>query len=383
MATVETPKDDARKTLAPSESDARGSLRGEVSSLTRYLRESRNISRMSLAGLAFLGLIGFFYFAKVVFLPLVFALLLSFLFRPLVRALMRVKIPAPVGAAVVLGLALLGVVHGVSKLQEPAAEWLAKAPENLKAAEGKIRNTFRRIEPLRRFIAPPGEVTSPAEEKTPKVELTGSYITGTVLSFTTSVLTGLIETFVLLYFFLATGDHLMRKLVRAVPSFENKRNVIGIVHDVQHNISAFLFTITVINLCLGALVALGAYCVGMSNALFWGVLAAVLNFIPYFGPFTGVVILSIAGLLTFDSVGQGLLPPLIYLTLHAIESNFVTPMVLGRRLTLNPVVIFLSLMFWMWLWGIPGALLAVPFLMTVKILCDHIKPLAPLGELLK
>jgi predicted PurR-regulated permease PerM len=204
-----------------------------------------------------------------------------------------------------------------------------------------------------------------------------------VLSFTTAFLTGLIETLVLLYFFLATGDHLMRKLVRVVPSFENKRNVIGIVHDVQHSISTFLFTITVVNLCLGTLVAFGVYSVGMSNALLWGVLAALLNFIPYFGPFTGVVILAIAGLLTFDSVGRGLLPPLIYLGLHAIESNFVTPMVLGRRLTLNPVVIFLSLMFWMWLWGIPGALLAVPLLMTLKILCDHFKPLAPVGELLK
>jgi predicted PurR-regulated permease PerM len=383
MAMVETPKDEVRREPATSESDARNSLRREITSFSRYLKESRNISRLSLAGLAFLGLIGFLYFAKVIFLPLAFALMLSFLLRPLVRALIFVKIPAPFGAAIVLGLTLLGVVHGVSRLQGPAAEWMAKAPESLKVAEGKIRNTVRRIEPFRRLIAPAGEVNNPSEEKTPKVELDGSYITGTVLSFTKAFLTGLIETVVLLYFFLATGDHLMRKLVRAVPSFENKRNVIGIVHDVQHNISAFLFTITVINVCLGALVALGAYCVGMSNALLWGALAALLNFIPYFGPFTGVVILAIAGLLTFDSVGQGLLPPLIYICLHAVESNFVTPTILGRRFTLNPVVIFLSLMFWMWLWGIPGALLAVPFLMTVKILCDHFKPLAPLGELLK
>ena len=111
-------------------------------------------------------------------------------------------------------------------------------------------------------------------------------------------------------------------------------------------------------------------------------MAALLNFIPYFGPMMGVFILALAGLLTFDSVGRALIPPLIYLSLHAVESNFVTPMILGRRLTLNPVVIFVSLMFWTWLWGIAGALMSVPLLMTLKIVCDHFKPLAPVSEFL-
>ena len=303
---VEAPKDEVRTELTPAEPEVRGSFRTEVSSLGRLLKESRDISRLSLVGLAFLGLIGFLYFARVIFLPLAFALMLSFLFRPLVRALIYVKIPAPVGAAIVLGVALLGLGHGVSRLQAPAAEWLAKAPENLKVVEGKIRQFLHRLEPFRRAAAQADELTKgPTEEKTTRVEIKNSYLTTTVLSFTTSFLTGLIETLVLLYFFLATGDHLMRKLVRVVPSFENKRNVIGIVHDVQHNLSAFLFTITVINLCLGTLVALGVYSVGMSNAFLWGVLAALLNFIPYFGPFTGVIILAIAGLLPESGASQG------------------------------------------------------------------------------
>ncbi len=155
-----------------------------------------------------------------------------------------------------------------------------------------------------------------------------------------------------------------------------------ITNELQENISVFLFTITCINICLGALVGLAVMWVGMPNPVLWGVVAGALNFIPYFGPITGVAVLAIVGLVTFDSLGQALLSPIIYLSLHAVESNFVTPMILGRRLTLNPVVIFISLIFWTWIWGIPGALLSVPMLMMLKIFCDHFKPLAPIGEFL-
>jgi predicted PurR-regulated permease PerM len=121
---------------------------------------------------------------------------------------------------------------------------------------------------------------------------------------------------------------------------------------------------------------------GMPNPVLWGVVAAILNFMPYFGPLTVFSVLVLAGLLSFESVGQALLPAAVYACVHAVESNLVTPSILGRRLTLNPLIIFLALMFWTWLWGIPGALLSVPLLMMFKILCDHTPPLAPIGELL-
>jgi predicted PurR-regulated permease PerM len=133
---------------------------------------------------------------------------------------------------------------------------------------------------------------------------------------------------------------------------------------------------------LGVLVGLAAFWVGLPNPVLWGVLAGALNFIPYFGPITGVAVLLVAGFLTFESPVRALAPSAIYLTLHAVESNLITPMILGRRLTLNPLVIFISLMFWTWLWGIPGALLSIPMLMMLKIFCDHFKPMAPIGEFL-
>ncbi len=383
MASVELSKSEDTVIESGTEVTRRKTLRSEVTSLAAFLRESPAFSRLSLAILGVLGIIGFLYFARVIFLPLAFAIMLSFLFRPLVRALSFIKIPAPLGAALVLGITLLAMGQGVAQLQKPAADWLAAAPESLKQVESKIRHLIRRAQQYSQAAAQVTAMTkSPEQEKTTKVEIKTSYLSDALLSFTASFITGLIETIVLLYFFLAAGDRLFQKIVKIAPHFDDKREVVGIIHEVQHSISTFLFTITVINVCLGTLVALGVYAVGLNNALLWGVVAALLNFIPYFGPFTGVVVLSIAGLLTFDSVGRGLIPPVIYFSLHILESYFVTPMILGRRLTLNPVVIFISLMFWMWLWGLPGALLAVPLLMTLKILCDHFKPLTSLGELL-
>jgi len=220
------------------------------------------------------------------------------------------------------------------------------------------------------------------EKPTTKVEVKRPGLADMALSATTTFVAGAIETLVLLYFLLAYGDVFLQKLVKVLPDFRDKKEAVTIAREVQQNISSFLFTITLINATFGLLVGVGVWLVGLSNPILWGVAAALLNYIPYFGPITGVCILALAGLLTFDSVGHALVPPFIYLSLHALESNFITPMILGRRLTVNPLIIFISLMFWTWLWGIPGALLSVPLLMTLKIVCDHFEPLAPLGEFL-
>ena len=138
-----------------------------------------------------------------------------------------------------------------------------------------------------------------------------------------------------------------------------------------------------INICLGIIVGAGLGFMGVPNAAMWGVLAAFLNYIPYFGPVVGIIFLGIVGLLNFDTLTRELLPPAWYLLVHLLESNLITPMALGRRFTLNPVVIFMSLMFWTWLWGVAGALLSVPILMSVKALCERVPALAPVSEFLE
>lgn len=155
-----------------------------------------------------------------------------------------------------------------------------------------------------------------------------------------------------------------------------------ISHEIQHNISNYLFAVSLINIGLGMVVSGGLYFLGVPNAAMWGMLVAVLNFVPYFGPVAGVILLATVGLITFDTLWKGLLPPAWYLLLHLLEANFVTPMLLGRRFTLNPVVIFVFLIFWTWLWGVPGALLSVPILVSIKVVCDRVPKLSSVSELL-
>jgi predicted PurR-regulated permease PerM len=167
-----------------------------------------------------------------------------------------------------------------------------------------------------------------------------------------------------------------------MPTLRDKKRAVEISHEVQQNISNYLFSVSFINLGLGVVVSGGLYFIGVPNAAMWGVFVAVANFIPYLGPFAGVLVLGAVGLLTFGSLWQGLLPPVWYLLLHTLEANLITPMLLGRRFTLNPVVIFVSLIFWTWLWGVPGALLSVPILVSIKVVGDRVPAMSPVSELL-
>jgi predicted PurR-regulated permease PerM len=201
------------------------------------------------------------------------------------------------------------------------------------------------------------------------------YWTGTFLA-------GLGESLVLLYLLLASGDLFLQKLVRVMPTMHDKKRAVDISHEIQQQISNYLLSVSLINLGLGIIVGGGLYWLGVPNAAMWGMMVALFNFIPYFGPVAGISLLAIVGLLTFDTLGQGLLPPAWYLLLHLLEANFVTPVLLGRRFTLNPVVIFVSLIFWTWLWGVPGALLSVPILVSIKVICERVPSMSHVSELL-
>jgi predicted PurR-regulated permease PerM len=294
----------------------------------------------------------------------------------------RLHIPQALGAVVVIVCFILALWIVFSNLLQPAREWVEKTPENLRRAETKIQHLIRPVtRAAERVQNIARETTEHAPEpRVPKVEVQKSPVDASFLNLASSFFMTSVETIVLVYFFLAMGEKLTSSFVNALSAARNKQKAVEITHELQKNISAFLFTISCINVGFGVLVGLGAMLVGMPNALLWGAMAAVLNFIPYFGPLTGVVVLAIAGFVTFDTIGHALLPPAIYLALHTVESNFFTPLLLGRRLTMNPVMIFISLMFWTWLWGIPGALLSVPLLAMIKIICDHFKSLRPISE---
>ena len=188
--------------------------------------------------------------------------------------------------------------------------------------------------------------------------------------------------FILLYFLLVYDQVFIAKLIKLLPTLSDKKMAVAIAHDIESQISRYLFTITAINSSLGAAVGTAVGLLGLHNPVMWGVMVAVLNFIPYLGALTGIICMTIGAVLSFDSLGYALIFPAVYLAFGTLEGSFITPWVMGCSLSLNPVMILLSLMFWGWLWGIVGVILAVPILAAFKIFCAHIKPMEPLAEFL-
>jgi predicted PurR-regulated permease PerM len=186
----------------------------------------------------------------------------------------------------------------------------------------------------------------------------------------------------LLFFFLASSESLVRRIVEILPHFDDKRRVVSIVSETEDNISHYLLTVSLMNALVGVLTGLAVWFLGMPDPVLFGTIAFLLNYIPILGPLTGVMIFFFAGIFSFPTALQALLPAGIYLGIHILEGEMITPMLLARRFTLNPVMVISSLIFWDWLWGVPGALLSTPLLAVFKIVCDHIEVLAPLGHLI-
>lgn len=353
--------------------------------LTTFLQGPLDVRSISLSILMMLALGATFYVARAVLMPIVLALLLSFLLSPVVRWLARLRLPEPVGAAVVL-LGIVGLLTlGLYGLWEPATRWGQRLPQYMAQMEFKIRSIKQAVEEFSEATEQVEKMTQMEEDaaqSTLKVEAERSSLTGTVLNQTLNLLATVGAVTILLYFLLASGDLFLLKLVRVLPRFEDKKIAVTIVHEVQHDISHYLLTITLINIGLGVATSIAMFWLGMPNPLLWGVMAASFNFIPYLGAVASAVILTLVALFTFDELVRVLFVPGVFLVLTALEGGFVTPAIVGRRLTLNPVAIFIWLTFWGWLWGVPGMLLAVPMLAILKIICDHIQPLNPVGEFL-
>lgn len=339
------------------------------------------IRSVALTVLMLLGVLYTLYFARSFLLPIVLAILLSLLFAPLVRTLQqRLRIPAGIGAAVVL-LGILGAIGtGAAFVIEPANAWIQTVPERIPELQSRLKAFQRPIEKVRAASEQVQQLTDlNRRADQPTVKLGGGGPADLFMTQTPAFLANLFVMIILLYFMLASGDLFLRKLVRMIPTFPDKRRAVEIAHEIESRVARYLRTVTVINLGLGAAIGLAAWLVGFENFILWGVLGFLLNFVPYVGALVGVLATLVVGLLTFESTLQAFALPAIYLALNTIEGNFLTPIIVGRILTLNPVMIFLSIMFWGWIWGIPGALLAVPILAVFKIVCDHLPPLAPIG----
>lgn len=346
------------------------------------LADQVEVRSIAINGLFVLALFYTLYFARSFILPILLAILLDFLLSPVVRALKRLRVPVPLGAGIVVLVLVGSVGFGVYELSGPAQKWIATAPASMSRVQERLRDLRRPIEQASRTADRMAEATSPTTANAQQVVVKGPSLSSRLVGTTREILTGLVEVLLLLYFLLAVGDMFLQKLIKVLPQFRDKKRAVAIARDTEAAVSTYLYTVTLINVGQGVAAGLGMMLVGMPNAPFWGVLAGLLEFIPYVGSAAMTAMLLMAGLVTFDTTGHALLPAAVYLATNFIQSNVISPLVLGSRLTLNPVAIFIGLVFWLWIWGIPGAFIAVPILATFKIFCDHIESLAPIGEFL-
>lgn len=407
----------------------------------------------SLGVLATLGIAYSLYFARSILFPIVFAVILALLFRPVIRKARRLRVPDALSAAAVLAgiVAVIGV--GIYQLATPATEFVSSIPEQLEQADEKVRaivQPFRKINKALKtgdrlsggeFVEKAAgeedeeqngtgasdeqassEREAVAEDPSrPAVRLdqrlrdarkrivnrddaadesiepdssnepdeivvranTQPTLSDWVLSATSTFLAGAVICFVLLYFLLASGDDVINNVLHILPNFREKRGVVELIYAAEEGMSSYLLTVTIVNVSLGIVEFLLLMALGVEDAPLWGVMACAFNFIPYVGAIAGTAVIALVSFLQFEPLGYALLPPFLYWSVTAIEGNFITPTVLGKQISLNPIMVFLSLAFWGWIWGVGGALIAVPLLAMTKIVCDQFKPLQPVAKLLE
>ena len=342
-----------------------------------------NRASMVVIGLFVLAVLYTFYFARGFLLPIVLAMLFSLLLAPMVRVLKRIGLPEPLGAGVVMA-ALLGILGaGVYTLADPATEWIARVPGSLRAVDSKLRKLKQPVVDVQRAAERLEAMTNmeaPGRAREVVVQRAGM---GSLLASRTPYFAaGALSTVVLLYFLLASGDLFLRKVVRITPSLRNKIQAVEVGRSIQREIGRYFFTVSLINAGLGVATAVALHLLGMPNPVLWGAMAMLLNFIPYLGPMTSLLILTVAAILAFDDISRAWMVPGTFLALALVEGQFIQPVVVGRRLSLNPVMVFLAFLLLGWLWGIAGMFTAVPILVTLKVICDHVERFAPLGEFL-
>lgn len=343
----------------------------------------RDAKTIFLGGLFFLALLVALYVGAAIILPIVLAIVLKLLLQPALRPFERLHIPRSISSLIVVVFVVSGIAGFGAVVSGPAVSWVHKIPEGFPRLEQHAKILTSPLAEVEGILKRAEEAAQGPADGTPAVTVKTGGLADTLLAGTFNVTVGILTTILLLFFLLASGDTFLRRVVEMLPRFKDKRQAVDIVQNIEHDVSAYLITISLINLMVGVATAAAMYACGLGDVVLWGAAAFLLNFVPILGPMVGVGMFALVGLLSFDALGPALLPAGLYLLIHVIEGEIVTPLILAKRLTLNPVLIILSLIFWYWMWGVPGAILAVPILAIVKIVCDRIKPLMAVGHFLE
>lgn len=333
------------------------------------VRQQHQLSslRLTLLWLSMLATLSVLFFAKTLMVPVLLAVFLALSLNPLVASLSRRWLPRALVAMLVMVAGTAVIVSVGIAVAEPAQRWVERAPEAARLLTPRMRAVTRQIEAAGRATqsmmgaradGPPSPVLFDVWE--------------TVAAAPRLVVT-MFSTFLLVYFFLVYGEVLLRRAVSLTSSFASRRNAVDIVRVMQREVSRYLFTATAINTLVGTGATVIAFATGIADPLLWGVLALLLNFIPYFGPLCMTLLFVLLGMLTHAKLGPGLTPAGLFAAMVIIEGQFLTPLVLGRQMKINPLMILLWLMLLGWLWGAVGIVIAVPLLVALKIICQRVR----------
>ena len=324
--------------------------------------------------------------AQDLLLPVLLAMFLALVVIPIILLLQRLLVPRFVGALLVLVLGITGTVLLAQQLVTPAGEWVRQVPAQMRDLAPNLRNLVKPMQEANKAAeniarAAGGENTARPVQVV-KTEINDPY---KVLTSTPRVAASVLAVVLLTFFFMVYGQSLQRNAIALLPGRQQKRITVEILQSIEHEISRYVLTISVINTLFGLIFAVALHALGvpLDEALLWGTMAALLNFAPYVGPLIGILIMLLMGFVAFDDPLHALLPAGIYLTLHTLEGQLITPIVLGKRMALSPLILILGLMVFGWLWGIIGLLLAVPVLVCVKIVLSKIEGMEGWAKLLE
>ena len=318
----------------------------------------------------FLLLFGaFLYIGHAILLPILAAAVVALTLAPLIKVAAARGISPWISGILVLAVGLGALSLIVTALAGPVSEWIGRAPEIGASLKDKISVLDRPIAALRELenslFGDTGQID--VKDFAPNVVLP-------VVAFLTPAAGELLLFFATLYFFLVGQIDLRNHAISLFGSRDSKLRFLKIMRDIERNLAGYLTVVTIVNIGVGVIVAVGAWLIGFPSPVIFGLMAGLLNYVPYIGPAAMVVILFGIGLVTFPSLGQAFIAPVGLIALTTLEGHFITPTIVGRRLTLNPLLVFLALAFWTWMWGPFGAFLAVPLSIIGLVVFNHLFP---------
>lgn len=307
-------------------------------------------------------------------MPVFLSFLLALTFSPIRRFLQRSGIPAPLTAAGLVLSLVIALFLLVTALSEPVRTYSEDSARIASTVERKLRGVSETIEKVTDASKEVEDIADGEEDpEVTKVAIEEPGILARVAANAPIIAGQAIFSLALLYFLTASGDLFYAKVVEASPTFRDKRRAIEIMREIEKRISRYFLTITTINAGLGVAIGLALWWVGMPNPLLFGVMAFLLNFIPYLGAIAGVAITFAIGIVSFDTVGQAFLAAGLYFGLTTFEGQFITPWTVGKRLSANPVVVFIAVAFWGWAWSFIGMFIAVPLLIVTMVIAEHVR----------